>query len=118
MPKGTKLVISCVTPTGESAATAHLGEQHISTSAVGSSVDNPETNFSRLESFVLAEAASSHISTPAGIDTADSIMNTVSSSSDNVSTVVDILSKFVEIGDAIAEASVLFFTGVLKLTCF
>jgi hypothetical protein len=118
MPKGTKLVISCATPTGESAATAPLGEQPIPTSAVGPDMDNPETNFNRLESFVHAGAASSHISTPAGIDTADPIMNTVSSSSDNVSTVVDILSRFVEIGDAIAEASVSFFKGVLTLTCF
>ncbi|KAF8591398.1 WD40 repeat-like protein [Ramaria rubella] len=58
-----------------------------------------------LESFVQRTAASSHLSTPSGIQMPGTLVDDVSdiTASDSFSAVMNVLTRFVQIGDAIAE---------------
>jgi hypothetical protein len=108
MPKGARLVISCAAPPSESIVAVALSEQpspSIATPTASPAIDNSKMNIDRLESLIQNEETVSHLSIPAAVATVDSIVNTVSSSPDNLSTAMGYLERFVQIGDAIAEVS-------------
>ena len=70
-----------------------------------------ERDQARLESFVHGIAGSSDIPTPSGMDTIGAAMGIVSTttSSGSFDTVMGFVERFVQIGDAIAEVSILLF---------
>jgi hypothetical protein len=64
---------------------------------------DPTQNLNVLEQFILKERDSVQISTPSGIESAGTVINAISP--DKFGTVVGFLKRFVQIGDAISEAS-------------
>ena len=94
------MVISCAVLPGEPPEVPVHVDQ-----AIPAMTSKPESDLAQLEPFVQNEANSSRLSTPAGIERAGVVMDMISStaSSDNFTTVMGYLKRFVEIGDAVSE---------------
>jgi hypothetical protein len=113
---GGTVIVSCTTwPSGSLEAGAPGNQPSSSNSqpvgllATPSDITaaQPEQEQTLLESFVHTAAQSSGISTPSGIGASGTATQVVSVtiSSDSFDTVMGLLKKFVQIGDAIAEVS-------------
>jgi hypothetical protein len=89
-------------PGGQSAPFASSGPSLPSPSTSAVTVD-PKQNLNVLEEFVLKQKESVHMSTPSGIETAETVIDAISS--DNFGTVMGYIERFVQIGDAISEVS-------------
>jgi hypothetical protein len=108
--KNAALLISCryeKTASGSTLPAVHVGKSVPVPSAGPSSSSapmvDPTQNLNVLEQFILKERDSVQISTPSGIESAGTVINAISP--DKFGTVVGFLKRFVQIGDAISEAS-------------